>query len=410
MSSGCPEMLPALTVIAARGMNAEAVAIKTMEEEGSREPGILDSWLVRNGPESTAAAARKGVDGATAARSNTEGTGNRESVDDAAARNVLEGLSARGQQGLRSSIAGSSLAGTKSGQQQALKGDDALSDSARTISGTSAAAIGHAAESGRINWLHDYAVYSLPVSPRRDRIFFQFTLSPTVNYRSLNGGNYMPSKNLQNSTVTLNHPGDAQNYVDHSPSLGFEFGGSLLYKVTRNLAIKGGLQFNFSRYKVKAYTSKPQQSATTLNSYYGYYVDSVTAMTSSGSFGGEPVQTVSNDYYQLSAPVGFELRVLGNERLQFNIGATIQPSYLLNTNAYMLTQDYTNYAKQPSSFKRWNVSGAVEAFLSYQTGPIRWQVGPEFRYQLLSTYSSGYPIGENLKGYGLKFGITKMLP
>jgi hypothetical protein len=58
------------------------------------------------------------------------------------------------------------------------------------------------------------------------------------------------------------------------------------------------------------------------------------------------------------------------------------------------------------------VSGAVEAFLSYQTGLIRWQIGPEFRYQLFSNYlsSNPYPINENLKGYGIKIGITKPLP
>jgi hypothetical protein len=52
----------------------------------------------------------------------------------------------------------------------------------------------------------------------------------------------------------------------------------------------------------------------------------------------------------------------------------------------------------------------VEAFLSYQTGPLRWQIGPEFRYQMLSTYITNYPINENVKGYGLKIGITKALP
>jgi hypothetical protein len=39
----------------------------------------------------------------------------------------------------------------------------------------------------------------------------------------------------------------------------------------------------------------------------------------------------------------------------------------------------------------------------------RWQIGPEFRYQLLSTYSNEYPIHENLKGYGLKIGLVKEL-
>jgi hypothetical protein len=122
--------------------------------------------------------------------------------------------------------------------------------------------------------------------------------------------------------------------------------------------------------------------------------------------------TLYNDYYQVSAPLGFDMRVLGNERLQFNIGATIQPSYLLNTDTYILSSDYTSYTKEPTAFRRWNLNAGVEAFLTYQTGPIRWQIGPEFRYQVFSTYlsSSPYPISENLKSYGFKIGITKPLP
>jgi hypothetical protein len=132
-------------------------------------------------------------------------------------------------------------------------------------------------------------------------------------------------------------------------------------------------------------------------------------MTNSGSYPGKTTQTITNNFYQLAAPIGFELRILGNEQLQFNIAATIQPSYLLNTDSYMLSADYSTYTKQPTEYRRWNLSGEVEAFLSYQTGPLRWQIGPEFRYQMLSTYIANYPINENVKGYGLKIGITKAL-
>ncbi|HEX3935634.1 MAG TPA: hypothetical protein VHW43_13195, partial [Puia sp.] len=120
--------------------------------------------------------------------------------------------------------------------------------------------------------------------------------------------------------------------------------------------------------------------------------------------------TVDNDYYQLSAPVGFELRVLGNERLQLNLAATIAPSYLLNSSSYMLSSAYTRYDKQPAMYRKLNFYAGAEAFLSYRVGNIQWQIGPEFRYQLLSSYTSKEPITENMKSYGLKIGITKPLP
>ena len=102
-----------------------------------------------------------------------------------------------------------------------------------------------------------------------------------------------------------------------------------------------------------AYTIPPSQpqsqttsaSADNANYWTPYgnrvYLDSIAASQPiQGQNQSIPYNTVQatlyNDYYQLSAPLGFDLRILGNERLQFNIGATIQPSYLLNTDSYIL--------------------------------------------------------------------------
>jgi hypothetical protein len=395
------------------------------------EPGLLDSWLVRNAPETPAV--RRSTD-PTTTRNSAEGLRetteiSRESVetynsvkdgdgDDAAVRSVLESLGARGQH----ARSYNGPVHTLSARRDALT---RIKDSAGSVQ-ASAAAIGEASDISRVNWLHDYAVYTLPSSPSRGRLFLQLILAPTVNFRTISGGT-LAAKEL-GSPVASVHPGDVQSWVNRSPALGFEFGGNLLYRVTRNLTIKGGLQFNYTRYRMLAYTNLPQQGQPTqiAQSQQGpyrtplgnaNYVDSLAAIAptvaSNPSFAPNSVQaTLYNDYFQLSAPIGFELRVLGNERLQFNIGATIEPSYLLNTNSYILSSDYTNYSKEPSMFRRWNLNAGVEAFLSYQMGPVRWQVGPEFRYQLFSTYLSNnpYPISENLKGYGIKIGITKPLP
>jgi hypothetical protein len=348
----------------------------------------------------TATTAEKGSDLSSARNNGTDGAG------------VLESLGARSGADTRNSRIGrNGLAAVRPGPGSIIR-KEAIPDSAGEAARTSATTIAEAIDRQRINWLQDYALYTLTSPAKGARTYLQLSLTPTVNYRTLSGGDFSPPKIIvQNVPVAIMHPGDAKNYVDHSPALGFELGGSLLYRVTRNLSIKGGLQFNFSRYKINAYASNPQQATIALNSYYGYYLDSITSISTVRNFGGKTQETLNNDYYQLSAPLGFELRVLGNERLQFNVGATIQPTYLLNTNSYMLTSDYTNYTKEPSLFRRWNINGGVEAFLSYKTSSgVRWQIGPEFRYQLLSTYNNSYPIHENLKGYGIKIGITKALP
>jgi Outer membrane protein beta-barrel domain len=415
---------PAL--IAATGTTANAATGKTTDNDEA-EPGLLDSWLVKNNADN--AAVRKPADVVAAGRSNTETganggmnglkeatdvTASKESAgdgadaggDDAAVRGVLESLSYKNQQ----RISGNNhLAHTKSGNTGMLE-SDVLPDSAGSSSArASTAVIGENADRQRLNWLHDYAVYTLPPTPGKGRILLQFTLTPTVNYRSLSGGSYPIPKNAEGAPLPSSHPEGVQNWVNLSPGFGFEFGSNVIYRVTRNLSIKGGLQFGFTRYQMPAYASKTQQS-NTLETYYGYYTDSLNSMATSGNYPGKTTQTITNNFYQLAVPLGFELRILGNEQLQFNIAATIQPSYLLNTDSYMLSSDYSLYNKQPSVYRRWNLSGEVEAFLSYQTGPLRWQIGPEFRYQMLSTYNATYPINENVKGYGLKIGITKALP
>ena len=274
-----------------------------------------------------------------------------------------------------------------------------------------ASKIPEAIDMQKISWLQDYAPYHLTPNPPRDRKYWQVLFSPTVNYRTLSGGEPVSAKSdptILNGPVAPLHPGDAKNYVDNAPALGFEVSGSLLYRLTRNLAVKAGLQFNFSRYKIQAYASNPQQTTIPLNSYYGYYLDSVNSVTTIRNFGGRTREILNNDYYQLSIPIGFELRLLGNEKLQLNLAGTIQPSYLLNTNAYLLTSDYTNYTKESSLFRRWNLNAGIQALLTYKIShDVNLQAGPEFRYQLLSTYISQYSIQEHLKGYGFQIGFIK---
>jgi len=283
-----------------------------------------------------------------------------------------------------------------------VKGNETLVDSTGKTASGKVVFTEAIADQQRINWLYDYAVYNMPAAAKRGRKYFQLYASPTVTYRSLSGG--QPSKNAFMY-------GDATNYIDHKPSLGFEVGGTMMYRLTRNLTVTAGLQFNFSRNTMKAYANKPLQPTTDLSSNYGYFVDTTMARNTGTNFDSKAQVNLTNDFYQLSAPIGFELRIMGNERLQLNVSATIQPSYLVNTNSYLLTGDYYNYVKGPGQFRRWNLYGGLETFLSYRLpNGLRLQAGPEFRYQLLSSFNSSYPIQEHLKGYGFKIGIVKAIP
>jgi len=269
----------------------------------------------------------------------------------------------------------------------------------------------HVEDMNEVNLLEQYASFELKnLVKNGGRLNWQVYMSPTVNYRTLSGGdpNTVPKSGVQYVPIALTHTGSPNDYVIHKAAMGYEAGGSLLYRVTRNLTLKAGLQFNYSRYDIKAYTSSNSQQANiSLNTFSGY--NNLSGLSNIQTFGGNQVTDLYNHYYQLSVPLGFELRILGNERIQLNIAATIQPSYLINRNSYLLTTDYSDYTKAPSLFRKWNFDGGVEAFISYKVAGLRWQIGPELRYQLLSSYMSQYPIKENLQAYGLKIGVSKTI-
>jgi hypothetical protein len=105
-------------------------------------------------------------------------------------------------------------------------------------------------------------------------------------------------------------------------------------------------------------------------------------------------------------PVGAEVDLIGDDKVQFGVGGTIQPTYVLGDRAYLLSTDYKNYAEVPWLIRRWNINTAFETFVSYSTGRMKWQVGPQVRYQLLSSFVDEYPVKENLFDFGLKVGVS----
>lgn len=265
-------------------------------------------------------------------------------------------------------------------------------------------------DSKRINWLQEKAVYELQ-APALKRVAWQLSFSPTINYRKLTSSGKSYQSNFKNIPVAPSIEGEPDKLVNHKPALGFELGSHITYGVNKLLSIRAGLQFNYTRYDIQAYTSYSTDKATiNLDNPGGHLAnDSIITYTTLRNFGGENMKELRNQYFQISTPVGLEMRVLGNERLQLKVAGTIQPTYLLNRNAYLITTDYKNYTKEPSLMRKWNVNSSAEIFLSYNTGGLQWQVGPQFRYQMFSTYVKEYPIREYLMEYGIKMSVVRKL-
>ncbi|RYY90592.1 MAG: hypothetical protein EOO15_01995 [Chitinophagaceae bacterium] len=236
------------------------------------------------------------------------------------------------------------------------------------------------------------------------RLSFEFFVTPTLSYRSLTENkeftDEVPQANADPNTFALYNVNDA---VTHKPSIGLEVGVSAKYALARNLKVQGGLQFNVSRYSVQAFDNYAPQMATM--AYNGGGSAQRTTQYSNLDGGGRK-ENLQNMYFQVSAPIGFEVKIAGNSRTQFGITSTIQPTYVLSDRVYMLSTDYKTYAEIPWLVRRFNVNTALSTYVGYTTGKLAWQVGPQVRYQLMSSFVNKYPVKENLFDFGLRVGVS----
>jgi hypothetical protein len=112
--------------------------------------------------------------------------------------------------------------------------------------------------------------------------------------------------------------------------------------------------------------------------------------------------------YQISIPFGTELELIGNHQLKWFAGATIQPSYLVGGYPGQNTNEMQSYLQEGYGFRKWNVNTSFETFLSYKLpNGSRINAGPQFRYQLFSSYESKYLYNDKQYNIGLKLGISR---
>jgi hypothetical protein len=270
-----------------------------------------------------------------------------------------------------------------------------------------------AAASEKAPWTIESATnfYFVKSKRKEKRFQTQYHFAPTISYRKLSENkSYLRHSSqpfAQNNYSALYN--SVNSMVTHKPDIGFEFGITEKYSVSEKVRIRAGFQFNVNRYDVKAIHAPFALAAIALNNRRNLGVDSVWAIANYSNVeatGNTKASWLQNYSFQVSAPIGVELALKGNDKMQFGIAGTVQPTYVLGDRAYMITSDYKSYTHVPWLLRRWNVNTAFETFVTYQSGRTRWQVGPQVRYQLLSSFITNYPVKENLFDFGLKIGVS----
>lgn len=241
---------------------------------------------------------------------------------------------------------------------------------------------------------------------KREKIAWQIYFTPTISYRDLkeNKAFINSARNASNGTSNIYYSTDINNIVTHKPDVGFQLGFTAGYPLFKNLKLIGGLQFNVSKYDIKAYTY-PSEVATIALSTASGGTNTVSALTNYRNTGGYKANWLHNLYFSASVPIGLELKLIGKRKSYIGVSGTIQPTYLLSNRVYLLSTDYKNYAEIPSLTRKWNINTGFEMFAGYSTGKLQWKVGPQVRYQAMSSFQKKYPVQEHLFDFGLKLGI-----
>ena len=261
------------------------------------------------------------------------------------------------------------------------------------------------------NWIDNYALHNRP-SPKKwaNKLDWQIYATPSVVYRTLNNssafGNTLNATPFAISSSNQN----INSAVIQTPSLGFEIGTGLNYLILKNVRIKGGFQLNFTRYNAHAFeNSHPVATKLTMHNFETKTSYEVYRSTAYSNNSGLESVKLHNQTFQVSLPVGVDLKLMGNKRLQWNVGTTIQPTFVGGGKSYLISSDRHNYVKETSMLRRWNVNAGFETFVSFKSNGLNWQIGPQFRKQLFSTNSKTFAVEEKLVNYGIKFGVSKTL-
>ncbi len=240
---------------------------------------------------------------------------------------------------------------------------------------------------------------------RNEKVSWVYYAAPVMSSVSFSG-QAIKEAPTNNFSIAL-AANQKENKVLHNPALGFEAGAQMGYSITKKLQFTTGIHLTYSGYKIISNEVHPTFATLILRdpknggdfpmSYISHYGDGT----------GQTAVSLRNYNWQASIPIGLQYQLGGNDKIKFSAGANVEPSYVLKSEAYVLSSDGRNYVNDPSLLRKWNMSSNFNAFITFKSHNFKWNIGPNVRYQWFSTYQKTYTIKEHLIDYGIRIGISK---
>ena len=239
------------------------------------------------------------------------------------------------------------------------------------------------------------------------KISIEVYATPSISYRNLSDDKtrlqYYRDIYRNNPFTDNIAAKNVNTVVNQKAGFGKEIGIGTRYNLNSRLKLKAGLQFNVQQFSSEAY-----QTTGTANFAYvkNNMLDSVSANALYATTGTNKVD-LNNKLYQLSIPLGIQWDVIQNKKFSLGLGASLQPTFLLQDDTYVVSTDYKYFSKGSKFSKNWNLNSAVDLSFNYSNKDFIWYFAPQFRYQLGTTYQDIYSIKEHRWDLGLKIGVVK---
>lgn len=236
---------------------------------------------------------------------------------------------------------------------------------------------------------------------------YQLYATSSVGYR--NGYRNTETEISNASTDQLQNVTDLNKTLRYMPEYNLEAGGAFLVNVTTSLRLKAGMQLNYTNYKLTNEEGTGDVANSEINNPVINNVALVNEIQILHPDMNAELKKYNSSTYEISIPLGTELELIGNHQLKWFAGATIQPSYIVGGYPGQNKNEMKSYLPEDGSgFRKWNVNTSFETFLSYKlpNGSII-NAGPQFRYQLFSSYESKYLYNDKQYNIGLKLGISR---
>ena len=235
------------------------------------------------------------------------------------------------------------------------------------------------------------------------RIGWTFYINPTISTVSFNKKTIQPSNNTGSLVLLPNQPSFK---IIHNPKLGIETGAEMSLQIAKKWQFITGLNVSYSGYNNVSNLVHPTFADLNLYDKNGQTY-SKTYITHYGNGQSQDHINLVNYSIEASIPLGLQYNIWASQKIRIDLSSLLEPSVVVRDDAYLISSDGRYYVNDPMLVRRTNVDGHFGSYITFIGKKIKWHIGPDFRYQLFSTYKNIYPAKEHLIDYGIRIGISK---